>query len=327
MKILSSYEVRADIFDKILYDYAGRVKVTDNFEQYVFGYQDKKTIYYDGSEWLICRKYILDANIKNEDVTDGWKQLRLRRVSNANTVITKTISGTYATNYMNHLLFKYYSPREVEEILNNNEAEYNKDLIQYHYMVSLNVNELRKYDNCVKYDINGAHCDALVELFPKAAKAILKLHSKRKEKPEIKQIFNFYVGNLCNTGHRKTYNWIVQRTTRILYKAMDLTKGQLLYANTDGFVIRCPERKLHTSINLGEFKEEYSGDVYFYRSKNYQLMQCGEEMRGSCRNEVRGDIDLRKGIVVTYTQYPEYLDKENIHYIMKLKDIKREIIK
>ena len=60
MKLLQTYEVRQDIFDKILYDYSANVEITDHLDKYVYGYSNKKTIYYDGSEYLICREYILN---------------------------------------------------------------------------------------------------------------------------------------------------------------------------------------------------------------------------------------------------------------------------
>ena len=300
-KLIPTYEVQADIFDRILIDYSPRVKITSNLQEYVYGYQDKKTIYTDGNEYLICREYILDGYTNCFEAPSSWKQCRLRRVENAQTVVEKTITGTYAWNYLKKILAKYYSEEEIENILCSYEVEYSEDYKQFHYNITVERDELIHISNCVKYDINGAHCAAIVELFPKAAKEFLKLYSKRKEKPIYKQIFNYAVGRLCKIGHRKTYNWIVQRTTRKLYETMDNVGGSLIYANTDGFLVQDPENKLTTSTNLYDFKLEYSGDVWVYRSNNYILYQCGKDSKvGSCRNEVRDRIDLSVGKVVNY---------------------------
>ena len=50
---------------------------------------------------------------------------------------------------------------------------------------------------------------------------------------------------------------------------MDLVKGILIYANTDGFVISAKNSDIVASKDLGEFKIEYSGEVYVYKDKNY----------------------------------------------------------
>jgi hypothetical protein len=60
-------------------------------------------------------------------------------------------------------------------------------------------------------------------------------------------------------------------------------------------------------LDLGEFKAEYEGDVFIYRSKNYILYQCGDELKGSCRQVVRDKLDLRVGKVVEYDQRRELL--------------------
>ena len=40
--------------------------------------------------------------------------------------------------------------------------------------------------------------------------AIIKLYNERKEKPENKDLINYFVGMFCVKGYRTTYNWIVQ---------------------------------------------------------------------------------------------------------------------
>lgn len=298
-KNLKCYELRADLFDQLLIDFGAYVEIVPSTEPYITGYSDKQKIYYDGSEYLICKERYLNLYVDIEPVTD-WCQCRLRRVENAQQDLTGTVSGTYAWNYMMKVLGKKYTEEEIKQAFSEHEAEYNEDYIQFHYLHQPQAGKIEKIINCYKYDINGAHTDALKEIFPKSAKEITDLYDKRHDNPHYKEFTNYFVGMIKRKGYEKTYNWIVQRTTKKLYDSMDKTKGWLIYANTDGYVVADPEKKLDPSKELGQFKLEYQGDVYVYQDKNYWLMQCGEEMRGSCLTSVRKDIDLRKGRVVHY---------------------------
>lgn len=298
-KLLTTYEVREDIFNKILYELSYRTEYTNNIVAYSYGYSNKNTIYYD-DEYLICSESVLNYYTDAIEDCSSWKQVKLRKVKNADVAIQHTITGNYAWNYIMNILKKYYSDKEVDDILHAHEAEYSEGFKQFHYNTLLNKYELKRFKNCFKYDINGAHCDAVLFLFPLARDTFMKMYKQRREKPVYKQIFNFFVGELCRKGYRLTYNWIVQRTTKKLYEAMDTVDGQLIYANTDGFIVQDPNRKIDTSKELFDFKLEYAGDVYVYQSHNYILYQCGEDKTGSCRCEVRNDIDLRQGIVVDY---------------------------
>ena len=327
-QLIKTYCVREDIFDKILYDYSTRTEYTDNIWQYAYGYPNKNTIYYD-NEYLICKEYILDYYCHNIEDSTSWKQVKLRKTTNTSKLVDDDVTGTYAWNYIMKLLKKYYTVDELDTILHAHEAEYDATKRQYHYNYNIDVNCLLKIPNCKKYDINGAHCDALLELFPLASKDILSLHNKRKQDPKIKKFFNYFVGELCRKGYRLTYNWIVQRTNALLMQAINFTDGELIYANTDGFIVFEAKELLTTSTNLGEFKAEYEGDVYIFRSKNYILYQCGEDMTGSCRQIVRDQIDLRQGKVVEYDQHRELLgyDKNNNpRYSVNLQNIKQYII-
>lgn len=322
-RLLRTYCVREDIFNKILYDYSSRTEYTDNIWQYVYGYKNKNTIYYD-EEYLICKEYIVDYYCDNIKDATSWKQCRLRKTTNTDKIIDDDITGTYAWNYITSILLKYYTDTEIDSILHAHEAEYDEAKKQYHYYYNLDVGTLLKIPNCKKYDINGAHCDALLEMFPKAGSAILDLHKRRKKDPKIKKFFNYFVGELCRKGYRLTYNWIVQRTNALLMKAIDLTDGDLIYANTDGFIVYEAKNNINTSNELGEFKAEYEGDVYVYRSKNYILYQCGEELKGSCRQQVRDQIDLRIGKVAEYDQRRELLGYDsngNARYITHVENV------
>lgn len=329
MKLLQTYEVRDDVFDKILYDLRYRIKEVseDFFSTLIYGYQEKNIIYYekcaDGNEYLICKESVLNYYTDAIPYCTNWKQCKLRKVINAETKIQHTITGTYAYNMLMRILQDFYTKAEIDTVLKAHEEPYVDELKQVHLTVgACQPGIIYNFKNCYKYDINGAYCAALVSLFPKAANKLLKLYDERKTKPENKQLFNYAVGNFVNKGYRGTYNWIVHRTTRKLNEAIKITNGNLLYANTDGFIVQDPNNTLDTSKALDDFKEEYKGDVQYYLGKNYNIYQCGEKHTGSCRTAVRHLIDLRVGKVVEYKQERLYTD--NNKYIITLTNIEEK---
>ena len=181
----------------------------------------------------------------------------------------------------------------------------NKDRNIHQFLCDLSC-DLQKINNLLKsYSPKNDNCEEKINNLENKIVCLEKELMNSNNKAVI-------VGMLCKKGFRKTYNWIVQRTTKILYKAMDYTKGLTIYANTDGYVISDPFNKLETTKDLGNFKLEYSGDVFVYQAKNYWLMQCGNELKGSCLRSVRKNIDLSKGQVVNYDR-KRILIKDNLY--------------
>lgn len=327
MNRIRSYELSDDIFDKILYDFQKYIKIVPSTNPYIHGYGNKKEIYYDGKEYMIIREYILNYYCNTLEYCTEWKQCRVRRVQNTNFKISNSLDGETAWEFMLSLLEHWYTWDEIKERLNMFQAEYNKAYKQFHYTYKLEVGELKEFDNGYKYDINGAHTDALMEIFPKASKSILKLYEHRKEHPNNKNLINFFVGMIKRKGFEKTYNWIVQRTTKSLFNAMDITEGHIIYANTDGYVISSPKAQLEASSKLGAFKLEYTGKVYVYKDKNYWIIQTGDEIKGSCLKSVRKYIDLRIGSLVHYDRKRIPIandDKGNPVYIITADNIIKE---
>lgn len=322
MVTIKCFEVRDDIFDNILKDHVNNIKIVDSIEPYCKGYKDKQDIYYDGKEYLICLEYIVNYYCDGIPDCTEWKQCKIRRTENAEKILNKTIDGSRAYELLMDLLKDYYTKEEIEQCLNSHEAEYSEEYKQYHYMYEPEEGIIERLNNCLYYDINGAHNDALIEIFPKAKHALTNLYISRHDNPNYKAIVNYGIGMFCRKGHRKTYNWIVQRTTKSLYKAMDLVKGILIYANTDGFVISAKNSDIVASKDLGEIKVEYSGEVYVYKDKNYWLLQMGKVMKGSCLTSVRKDIDLSKGEVVHYER--RRLKLIDGHYVNVAEDIQKE---
>lgn len=297
---IKSFELSDDIFDKILYDFQSSIKIVDSTNPYIGGYKNKQDIYYDGREYMIIREYILNSYCDNIPDCTEWKQCRVRRVENSNSMVTRSVDGQSAWEFMIKLLEHWYTWDEILKVFNTHQAEYDNAYKQFHYTYPTEVGQLIEIHDCYKYDINGAHTDALVEMFPRAKKSIMKMYLNRHINPGYKQLINFFVGMIKHKGYELTYNWIVQRTTKNLFNAMDITGGNMIYANTDGYIINAPDNLLDASKKLGEFKLEYEGTVFIYQDKNYWIIQTGDEIKGSCLKSVRDKIDLRQGKIVHY---------------------------
>lgn len=314
--VLKQYQVNVEVFYRILEDFAGCVKKVKSLDPYYKGYEDSNTIYFDGYERLICLEHILDfcTDFKLKDV-ESWKQVVVRMVPNTDAqCVAHDVTGTYAWSAFNRALRKVYTAAEIDKCLNSKKAKFNFKLQQYHYRYPDEPGRIMCWTDAYVYDINGAHADALKEIFPKAADIIQDMHNRRKEHPTLKAVLNYYVGMLARKGYRETYNWIVQRTTRKLFKALDYCGGILVYANTDGFIVANPEELLEPSSKLGDFKCEHVGAVYGYSDKNYTVIQYGPKMKGNLRISVRNKVDLPRGKVVHYdiVRYGNVEHLENI---------------
>lgn len=325
-KELRKYDVNETVFNKILTDFSDYVKNVGTYliDNYKFGYKGTdlegkiRTIVYDGSSWLIMQEFLLNGVLNDHDINrydygdivpldNTWRQCIVRLTREQATEVEVGVNGYYAYNYMNKILKKYYTENEINKRLSMFEADYDENKKQQHYTLTEKYN-LLTFDNCYKYDINSAHGSALVEIFPKATDDITKLYINRKKNPKNKAFLNYYVGYLCCVNHRKTYNWIVQRTTKILTDAINKINGfnsRLIYANTDGFIIQNPSIELLTSKTLGEFKLEYAGTVRFYRHKNWSVYELEnapieDKYRGTLALSVRNKVNLKEGKAVSY---------------------------
>lgn len=325
-------------------------KISDYYygTKYITG--DTKKIYYLSQEndnktaftiALILPEYILNYLFNCAPACNGFTQVRFM-IDNKVTEVERSYSGRYFYNKLRKHLLKYYTNQEIDDILHSYDTVlYDKDLKQFHYdfnHISINTNTIYLLDNCYKFDINGAHQDALTEMFPKAKPLFDKLEKQKqkaklnkdvKTKNMIKGLFNQTVGYFKHAGFVGAYNWIVQRTTKILLAAIKFCDGELLYANTDGFLIRNPKNILNTSNKLGEFKKEYTGKVYFYSDINYYVFQCGKEICGNSLLQIRQNIDLSKGKVIHYKKEQEKLEyelKTGLKGAFKATNIRQETI-
>lgn len=306
LKELTRIDVSEDLFYKILENNTGLVEIVSEeaIKDAFKGTTNKHYTLYDGVQYLVTTQPEVKEVYPEYDVKATWRQVIVRLdLSLPENTLRHTITGTRAYLRFTDMLLKYYTAEEIEECLFAHEAEYDERLIQVHYDMSLfeNINIPVKFDNCYKYDINGAHNDALCEIFPKASEAIMQMYNERHDKPLNKAIVNYYCGMLKHRKtHEKTYNWIVQRTTKLLNEGIKFVGGTLVYANTDGFMVYNPDHLITPSKQLGAFKEEFKGTAYVIHSNNYILYQTGDKQFGSAMIVTRKDIDLSKGEFVTY---------------------------
>lgn len=327
---LKVFEVNEEIFNKILYDYE-EVVIVEPLDEWYCGYKGKRgknIITYNGTNELICKEYILNGYCGNITNCTSWKQCRIRKVENAITEVSDSLSGSTAYKHVYHnILRKEYTEKEIDDILHSFERE-ESNIFHLYPSEWMDRYEITKVENCFYYDINSAYMDALAEIFPKCANSFNTMYLERKTKPINKKYANYFCGMLCRRGYRKTFNWITNRTYEKLTAMMDLTGGTIIYANTDGYFITDPKNIIPTNKNLGGFKLELNaGDVYLYADRNYWVMQYtnsnGEnEFKGTILCSLRKEIDLSTGDIVHYTlkthpvlkyRYAENIIKENLN--------------
>lgn len=301
-KELKTFTLSDEAFDKLLIDNAKYVIKTDDINKYIYGHRSKVSIFYNGSnKMILAQKRLTSLGL---EVNNNWQQcICLRKVKQTDN-FRAAINGGTAWRRMFAKLCNYYTETEIDTCLAKYTAEYDKTKNQLHfnYLPQNKTKIIHSFNNCFKYDINGAYAKALCDIFPKAEKAIMKLYLERKQKPENKELINYFVGMMCVKGYRETYNWIVQNVRKQMEDTITLVNGILLYANTDGFAVYAPEKTLNTSTALGDFKLEYHGSAQIYAGDNYWILQTGDEITGTALSSVRKNIDLRVGKVAEYTR-------------------------
>lgn len=331
-KRLRIYEVNEEVFNTIKKTFpASFIRVEDNDKyRYFYGTKyitgDTKSIYLidiETTKYMILPEYLVDYIYNCFPGCNTYTQVVLQLNNNVNG-IERAYSVKYCWEQMRSIILNSYTEKEFYEILHSyDKIKKQSELIQYHYIFEQFDfdNVIYHITNCYKFDINGAHQDALTEMFPKCKKSFerlekLKLKSK-EDKKRVKSLFNLFVGYLKHEGYEGAYNWIVQRTTRLLKQAIEYCNGELLYANTDGFLVKNPDKILNTSKNVGDFKLEYQGNVYFYRSINYSIFGYRKdnawEYTGSAMQETRPNFDFLKGIVVEYRKVFKELNMGQIN--------------
>lgn len=287
---------------------------------------DKKEALYDKeTKTLLCRALDLQFFLNKVD-SNNWKDIALQIDVSASEVLTTTKDlyirpyAREANKYIEKILSEYYTIEEIDECLNSHIVDkLTMETNQIHKVMPwyYDTDTLYHFENVVYYDINNAHLDALTEIFPKARNSLISIRTrinryKKENKPNdarwLKDIVNFYVGDLCNRGYRFTNNWIVARTRAKIEELIKYTNGTVLYANTDGVMIHNPEKKILTSTELGKFKSEIiDGKLWYYRNTKqtrWTLYQYhtdkGVEKKGTAPLMVRDKIDLENNKIVLF---------------------------
>lgn len=323
-KPIPTFEVPAKVFDYILERMSPFVEKVDTVNTFKYGYAKKHIIYYDGNEYMTINRSALNYYCPEIPLEPHYMQCIVRRVENIKQA-QSNISGYHAYLYMNKALLKFYSQDEIHDILNSYKDDRDDRLKQAHFLKEVSSDYVSCYKNTFKYDINGAHTYALTQMFPKAKDKIIQMYLGRKKNPKLKKILNYYVGCLVPKGFVGAYNHIVHETTKKLVDFFEKVGGTPLYINTDGFVVRNPNKILKGSTELGQVKLEYSGDTYIYAGRNYWVMQQGDELTGSVLTEVRDRLDLSKGLVVKYKNKLMEIDGVSMRKAVDVEDIKVEV--
>lgn len=322
---LLTYYISRDQFKELLDSILYKEYVSpEDWQKYALGYSEKTgksksiTVYTEvkGDLRMIIESSYLYTRFGWDFAGTCWKQVCLiasmdEKIEKGEAVKAE-MTGTNAFNIVKKQLKRAYTDAELEAIHKIYEnIPYEPHLAQYHYILSdpEQVYEYDKYvycyDNCYYFDINGAHNKMLTQVYSKTT-YFNWLFEKRHERPVNKKIANFYVGMLNRRkATRGLYNYIVQETTKTLFEGINKTDGKLIYANTDGYITKDPKYLLPHSRDLGKFKLEAHGQVYFYRDENYYIYQyvngAGEiEKKGNLPIELREQINLFSGTVIHF---------------------------
>ena len=306
--MLNRIRVDSDTYNDVLTRYKKYVERDDISKYFTRGYSNKPIIKLDKeNNAFIVQGYRLGKALDSLSL-EGWQQLvcvlddSLDGVEEVNTLPY----ANQANSVIKKLLKKYYKDAEIESILTaHSVSEEDKEKIIHSLLPEeFHDGKIHKFTNCAYYDINGAHTDALCEMFPLAKNDLVALHHNGG-----KDYINIFVGDLCNNNHRETFNWIVKRTRKKLEDIRKKAGGKTIYANTDGIILWHSREILETNDEIGQIKSESKdGIVYAYccegdaKTTRYTIYQYehpkkGKKLKGNSRLIIRKGMDLSKGIV------------------------------
>lgn len=323
--MLKRINVDLKTYNNIIDKYNPFVVYCDIKQYQLDGFSNKHMIAVDkNTSVLVCRASMVNEAYGKEVISDDWRQVVCRVDDSIEEIKDEHIPyGKQAYKKVIVSLMKYYTDDEIRNILSSHSLEQGKKALHKLLPEEYLDGHIYKFKDCVYYDINGAHKDALIEMFPKAKRTILRLD---------KNYVNFAVGELCNEGYRGTYNWIVNRTREYINEIIRKADGEIIYANTDGVIIHHPANYLATSKEIGAFKSEIIGDtIYAYycnadeNSTRYTIYQYIDKngktvLKGNARYFLREGMDLSKGIVNKGKLYKD----ENNQW--RVKDLRKEEI-
>lgn len=289
-------------YNELVTKYHKYIEECDDLNPYYLkGYKDKNIIKATENE-MIIQGYRLNERYTN-DIIPYWMQVVCVCDDSLEYKSTnKIIWSSQANKAVNRIIDKYYSNKEKDDLYAKHSISNKPQYLTTYLPTIFEENKIHKFTNCKYYDINKAHTDALCEIFPKCRDELTQLVK------EDKLYINMFVGDLCNSGHRNTYNWICQRTYNKIMSYIEESKGLVIYAKTDGFIVWCPNKELETSNEIGQIKQLCKdGVVYAYRHceddfkytiYQYDDIKEGITKKGTAKLKIRNNIDLSKGQIV-----------------------------
>lgn len=316
MKQLPQYKISRRLYDLIINSF--RTELVNDINPYRNGYKDKALCIVVPQHYIICEggslNYLLNYQFESDIFTD-WKQYVL--------VLDEDQEQDVAGDFTPHICKKIITDKlnkcglsneDIDKRLHEYEADYCEALAQQHYLFA-EPGIIQRFDNCIYYDINKAHSDAIGEIFPEIKGWLEEIAMLAKIDKRWKSVPNYYVGMLAyktksmrqkqeQGQYEKTYNWIVQRTTKILTKRLDEVSdinSNVVYTNTDGIVIQNPTKIIPGSNRFGDFKVETDETTFYtYAGDNYSIVQYGDTIKGNLPMDLRKFVDLREGKVISF---------------------------
>lgn len=316
---LKHFTISLELYEKLCNEYTFDTSLTSvwDFTFDLESYQAYKVEY--NRNIYLCLTYSYIGNViedKYKDLEPWWKRIVCMVKPNQVEPIIQIYSPSYCVSLVKKQLhFKGLTDEMIDKRLNEYTLE--DGLTQIHISYGIEPYKVVRFDDCIYYDINKAHMDALIEIFPELKDWFLEIAKKSKKDIRYKSIANLYVGCLGKkTGkYRKTYNWIVNRTTskvnKMLEQLMDCN-SKIIYANTDGFVVQHPVCTLETSELIGDIKQETPETTFYMyyhqgikdETTSHKVLQYGDKKL--CINNIMISdlkyIDLRCGKVISYKE-------------------------
>ena len=314
-----SYELYLKLNEMFLFDYS--LKSSWDFD---FGLPEFRIYFveYKSKFYLFLEAGFLNDALEALGLPileDDWKRYSCSVDMSQEEPFIRTFTPSYVVSLIKKQLhYNHFTDKMIDERLDQfviPEGEPREK--QLHSSLDIPCNVVVKFDNCVYYDINKAYMDALIEIFPELKEWFINVAKKSKKDKRYKSIANFYVGCLGkeNGKHRKTYEWIVDRTSRkikALLNTIGNARGNLVYVNTDGFVYQNPKMTLKTSSEVGKIKletEETTFYMFQYHDDKgcktpYKILQYGNEKKCLSNIQIKDfeHVDLRKGEVISYKE-------------------------
>ena len=314
MRPLKALNINEKVYHDLIDTFPAKYEA--DLAPFQYGYKDKKVIRYNEDKLICLQAYLVALGLMPSNENDNWYQYSCFIMPEQKKEVSLGFKVVDARRKVEKVLHKHYTDTEIEAIFNSHSQP---DSTILHLTPVSEEGKIQCYHNCYYYDINGAYASELIGLFPKCASDFAYMYKHRHDNNNrFKNVFNFYVGCLTMNEdkqkireakgeklrplHTGTRHYIVDRISQKMLDMIAKVGGDLIYINTDGFIVQNPSVIIPHSTELGEFKLEYQGDIYTYRDKNYIIFQYGDEIKGNMPLNLRDRVDLRKGKVIHYTK-------------------------